>query len=330
MADSVKTIVLQGSDPEGQALKYTILSQPSHGTVKLGAVVSGGRKAIYTPDANYSNTPATPDSFTFKVNDGVRNSAAAAVSIRVKGAAVVQPTPTGKLNDTGITKCANATTNGLACPQGGFAGQDAENGRDANQATNNDADGHRGFNFTKISSTGAALPSSATAWSCVKDNVTGLIWEVKTDDGGLHDKDWTYTWYEPDNSKNGGNAGTKNGGVCGSTSICDTSSYVKAVKAAGGWCGANGWRMPTVDELSGIARLDRYQSPATDAPAIDTNYFPNTTSTVAKFGKLAAFWSASPLVNSDDGVWSVFFDNGNGQMMYKNNAFQVRLVRSGK
>ena len=28
-----------------------------------------------------------------------------------------------------------------------------------------------------------------------RDNVTGLIREVKTDDGGLHDKDWTYTWY---------------------------------------------------------------------------------------------------------------------------------------
>ena len=28
----------------------------------------------------------------------------------------------------------------------------------------------------------------------MRDNVTGLIWEVKTDDGSVHDKDNTYCW----------------------------------------------------------------------------------------------------------------------------------------
>jgi hypothetical protein len=225
---------------------------------------------------------------------------------------------TGKLNDTGITTCSNATTNGLPCPQAGFVGQDAESGRDANQATNNDADGHRGFSFTKISSTGAELPASATQWSCVKDNVTGLMWEVKTDDGGLHDKDWTYSWYEPDGSKNGGNAGTQNGGNCGGTSLCDTGSYVQSVKAKGSFCGANDWRMPTVDELSGIASLDRID------PAIDTRYFPNTVSS-------DYFWSSlSGLDDSDDVAWGVIFDDGFSGAGPKDLAFYVRLVRSGQ
>jgi hypothetical protein len=30
----------------------------------------------------------------------------------------------------------------------------------------------------------------------VRDNVTGLVWEVKTADGGLRDQKWSYTWYD--------------------------------------------------------------------------------------------------------------------------------------
>jgi hypothetical protein len=49
--------------------------------------------------------------------------------------------------------------------------------------------------YTKIANDGSELPDSATLgtnptdWACTKDNKTGLIWEVKTDDGGLRDKD---------------------------------------------------------------------------------------------------------------------------------------------
>jgi hypothetical protein len=189
---------------------------------------------------------------------------------------------TGKLNDTGITKCANATQNNLPCPQAGFAGQDAEFGRDANQATNNDTDGHAGFSFTKISSTGAELPSTATEWSCVKDNVTGLIWEVKTDDGKLHDKDWTYKWYEADNTKNGGYFDTFSIGFCNVDQvICYSHHYVDAVNK-GDLCGSNDWRMPTLDELSDIAALDKY------LPALDTNYFEKETVSSG------VFWSSTP------------------------------------
>jgi hypothetical protein len=253
----------------------------------------------------------------------------------------VQPSPTGRLNDTGITTCGNATQNGQPCPILSHPGQDGDVGRDV---TDNDpSDGHAGFSFTKIGANGNALAlqteaysedgteDAGTKWSCVKDNVTGLIWEVKTDDGGLHDKDWTYTWYNMDNTKNGGDAGTPNGGSCGSpaTSQCDTQSYVQAVNAAG-WCGGTDWRMPTVDELSGIAALDRYQYPATDAPAIDTNYFPNTTSTVAGYGEYAVFWSASPGAAHGGSAWSVYFGGGSDHWVSKVNAFQVRLVRSGQ
>ena len=125
------------------------------------------------------------------------------------------------INDTGITACANATQNGLPCPVADFPGQDAEHGRDLTHP--DPADGHAGFSFTKLDADGAPLPAAAPDWVCVRDNLTGLVWEVKSDDGGLRDKDWTYTWYNPDPATNGGSAGTPDGGDnCFDAVRCDT------------------------------------------------------------------------------------------------------------
>lgn len=44
----------------------------------------------------------------------------------------------------------------------------------------------------KLDEHGNELQDSAPSWSMVKDNVTGLIWEVKTDDGSIHDKGNAY------------------------------------------------------------------------------------------------------------------------------------------
>ncbi len=146
------------------------------------------------------------------------------------------PASAGGLNDTGITTCSNATQNGLPCPVAGFPGQDAEYG------TN-------GFNFTKLDASGNALPASATNHTCVLDNVTGLVWEVKTADGGLRDQKWTYTWY--DSSAPGGNPGTASGGTCHDTGRCDTEKFTLDVNTAG-LCGFHDWRMPNLKELVGI------------------------------------------------------------------------------
>jgi hypothetical protein len=237
------------------------------------------------------------------------------------------------LNDTDITTCGNEIKWGLACPVAGYPGQDGQSGRDV--TSNNNADGHAGFSFTKISSKGAVLPASATSWNCVKDNVTGLVWEVKTDNGGLHDKDWSYKWYEPDGTKNGGIAGfaAGKGFSCGKTSECDTYAYVKAVNAAG-WCGAKDWRMPTVDELFSIASLNRIN------PSIDIQYFPNTLSTVSNTVSMV-YWSSSSFATGD-GAWGVDFNFGRAfwasfesfmsveDFERKSNFFFVRLVHNGQ
>ena len=225
--------------------------------------------------------------------------------------------PNVVLNDTGIDWCADADTNNLDCPVAGFPGQDGDFGRDA-LARDGQLDkvgaGAAGFDFTKLDANGNDLPASATTWFCVRDNHTGLIWEVKTDDGGLRDKDHTYTWYNPDSSTNGGDPGVQDGGACIGSS-CDTTGFSQAVNAQG-LCGASDWRVPSLDELFSIVHHGR------TSPAIDTGYFPNVSSSF--------FWSASPGAGDSGSAWLVFFFDGRGGRSFMSLGRRVRLVRGGQ
>lgn len=217
----------------------------------------------------------------------------------------------GILNDTGILACGNKWTNDLECPQVDYPGQDAEYGRDVGSS---DSDGHAGFSFTKLDVDGYPLPALAPSWSCVKDNVTGLVWEVKTDDDGLRDKDWTYTWYNTDSNTNGGLEGYQDGGNCTGSS-CDTQGYVQAVNSQG-LCGFSDWGMPTIKALENIVTRDRVN------PTIDTRYFPNTLSSY--------YWSGSPSANYLGNAWRIPFSEGDSYYSSKSQSYYVRLVRSGQ
>lgn len=72
--DVAAAIVLGSSDVDSSSLTYAIVSMPAHGT--LSGVAPN---VTYIPDVNYSG----PDSFSFKVNDGLADSAAAIVAITV-------------------------------------------------------------------------------------------------------------------------------------------------------------------------------------------------------------------------------------------------------
>jgi hypothetical protein len=233
----------------------------------------------------------------------------------------------GALNDTGITFCGDATTNTASCATvgadgGTFPRQDARYGRDAQATAGKLAKvggGGAGFDFTKIANNGAVLPASAalgtaaTDWACTRDNVTGLIWEVKTT-SGLRDMSHYYTFYDRNPATNGGTAGYPSGGVCFAIGRCDTEKFTADVNSAG-MCGASNWRMPTVKELEGIADLGNW-------PTIDPTYFPNTF--------YSPFWSSSPFVNYYK-VWVVDFSNGAASYSFygKSGAGSIRLVRDG-
>ena len=236
------------------------------------------------------------------------------------GTTTPAPSP---LNDTGIVGFGNDNQNGLTTEPATHARQDARFGRDAQAGAGKltkVGGGSKGFDFSKIANDGSVLPESATLgsgakdWACTRDNVTGLMWEVKTTEG-QRSQSHRYTWYNSDAASNGGSAGTASGGTCFASGRCDTEKYVQDVNAAG-LCGASDWRMPNVKQLEGIVDLGRVN------PPIDTSYFPNTSSSY--------FWSGSPVANDSGYAWYVYFYNGYASVIGRSNGYSVRLVRGGQ
>jgi hypothetical protein len=75
--DTEPVITLSGSDADLDDLTYTVVSNPTHGS--LGTIV--GNSVTYTPAANYNGA----DSFTFTVSDGQLVSSVATVSLSITG-----------------------------------------------------------------------------------------------------------------------------------------------------------------------------------------------------------------------------------------------------
>ena len=189
--------------------------------------------------------------------------------------------------------------------------------------------------YTKISNSGAALPDTATLgsgsndWACTKDNKTGLTWEVKTDDNGLRDKDWLYSWYQP-NGNNGGDVGYTDATIktpkCSTKDNCNTYAFTNVVNAKG-LCGKNDWRMPTVDELMTLVECfdGKYDTDGSctnykpmSYPTINSTYFPNTVTNW--------YWSSSPVANGSGVAQGVYFGNGASNYDFKYSSDFVRLV----
>lgn len=314
---------LRGLDVDDVILTRTatITAQPLHGTVTLN-----GLRVTYKSNVYYKGL----DYFKFTLSDGKATSNEAQVTVSIALPSPLSATATGKLNDTGAVTCANTSTSNLSCPITTHPQQDADVGRDVTH--NDNTDGKGGFSFTKVDKDGRALPiqdqswsntgteAAGTKWSCVKDNVTGLIWEIKTDDNGLHDKDWVYTWYNSDSTKNGGDAGTQTTALsCGASISCDTESFVNAVNNAT-WCGANDWRLPTLRDLASLSILE---SDNNQLLGIDTNFFPDLPLSNRQY------WSANSIADFN-GMLAHTFD-----YYYAHNALgskisdrlYVRLVR---
>jgi fibronectin type 3 domain-containing protein len=95
--DTAVIITLTGSDAEGSSLAFSIVTPPTHGT--LGAITplnATSAQVTYTPNTNYNGS----DGFTFRVNDGIQNSAAATVTITITA-----------VNDLPIANSQTVTTN---------------------------------------------------------------------------------------------------------------------------------------------------------------------------------------------------------------------------
>jgi DNA/RNA endonuclease G (NUC1) len=72
--DAAQSFTLQAVSASANPLTYTILTQPAHGTLS-----GTGASQTYTPNADFNGT----DTFTFRVNDGTRNSNVATMTVTV-------------------------------------------------------------------------------------------------------------------------------------------------------------------------------------------------------------------------------------------------------
>jgi hypothetical protein len=73
--NSVVTITMVGTDVDGDALQFDVVTPPTHGTL-----TGAGPDRQYRPNAGYSG----PDSFTYKARDGQLDSDPATVSVSVR------------------------------------------------------------------------------------------------------------------------------------------------------------------------------------------------------------------------------------------------------
>lgn len=99
--------------------------------------------------------------------------------------------------------------------------------------------------YKKLDSQGRDLADEAATWAMVKDNATGLIWEVKTSDGSIHDKDRTFKWKKV------------------------KKEFLKVLNDEK-FGGFDDWRLPLDEELNVIVDKEA------GMPMINTVYFPNT------------------------------------------------------
>jgi len=244
---------------------------------------------------------------------------------------LVEPQTQTTLNDTGVSLNASNNDN-LAPYQGEFAGQDAHNGYDriASSGFSDKAGrGELGFDFTRLNQNGDEIDQDTTDWSCVRDNITGLIWENKTDIADdLHAVEQLFTWYSL--VDNGGFAGDVNAGspACNlSSENCNTQAFVDAANAQG-LCGFFDWRLPSHDELLSLVHFGELQP-----PLIESEYFPIMGTTVPS--SPLWYWTYMPNVDgvNESGAqsaWALDFNTGVDNFINKSAQARIKLVRAGR
>ncbi|EWH11990.1 hypothetical protein DS2_02363 [Catenovulum agarivorans DS-2] len=235
------------------------------------------------------------------------------------------------INDTGITTCADGTGNELNCGLTNYPRQDAERGRDPaqiNTGLEKAGSGELGFDFTLLDADGEEIFAGTP--SCIRDNVTGLIWEIKTTTG-LRAHTHTFTWFD-ESDLNGAIEGTETSTAAScflgsNMNNCNTQEYISAVNTSG-MCGGHDWRLPTVNELVSILNYGQVE----DKLALggdNTQLWPNhaKTSTAYWTSLSAVFGVADSTSPEAMSAWVVNLATGDERAILKSNVAHILLVR---
>jgi len=209
------------------------------------------------------------------------------------------------LNKTNITLCADQTRNDLPCNAQALSDlyplkQDAE---------------------VQVGLTPSYTIVQRNQAGCIQDQNSGLVWELKTQDGGLRDVEYGYYWYEPDLRKNGGFAGFEEffdlglapGETCGNhLENCNTAAYLAKLNQQQ-YCGYSDWRLPTTSELANLVDYGKASPPFVLSPFVVTSDGP--------------YWSASPAASNREFAKVIYFLNGRmtlNEKFYPSSVIAVR------
>lgn len=237
------------------------------------------------------------------------------------------------LNDSGQQACFDVDGKQVDCA---LLADDGRYGRDiafAGKHLHKSGSGKSGFDFTKIANDGSELPADAVLgsqpreWACTRDNVTGLLWEMKTAAKtdlryGEHGYSWLATNFAGNPALEAATAELAKtpSDACSSKltgGVCNTVAYAKAVNDLR-LCGYSDWSLPNVSELLSIVDYG-----ATNAPLIDIEFFPNTAS--------RWYWVQSGYaLDPGNAVWDIHFGKGFVGVGNNTSSAAVRLVHRPK
>ena len=151
--------------------------------------------------------------------------------------------------------------------------------------------------YTKLDTSGNVLPDDADDWAMVRDDITGLIWEVKTDFDDIHNVDDTYTWQ---------------GAQDNFIAQLNNDNF-------GGYAD---WRLPTIKELYTLVNKGRHNT------AVNRDFFPNIKYSTAT--PRLVYWSSTTAVVDSGLAWYQDFQDGdiyfkgNGDKEHANYVLAVR------
>ncbi len=149
------------------------------------------------------------------------------------------------------------------------------------------------LSFTKLADGAQPLADTAAwkgGWRMVRDNNTGLIWELKSPEKTDHNyKGCAYTWE-------------------------DAFSFVKGLNTRG-YGGFRDWRLPNREELRTIVDYNG------QIPAIDWKFFPDCLP--------AFYWGDTENKKEPVFAWGVYFAYGCAICYLKHFYYPVRAVRGG-
>lgn len=147
----------------------------------------------------------------------------------------------------------------------------------------------------------------------VTDAQTGLMWEQKTDDGSIHDKDDTYDWATSGVPPNGDAFQV----FLSELNFAESADGTTSTGCFAGYCD---WRLPTVEELQTILVEPH---PCSTSPCIDPIFGP--TQAVDYWSRTSLAGGIPELLNA----WVVGFGDGSVGTIAKSGFACVRAVRTG-